>query len=268
MLLIAFFLGSLIGLTLALTGAGGGILAVPALTLGLGWTMTQASPVALLTVACAATIGMTAGLIKGEARFRAALMISATGILAAPFGQRLAHILPERWLSALFACVMLLVAQRLFQASRHPPGEDSPTLARTRHCIIDPETGRLIWNIRAFFKLCLIGITSGLTTGLLGVGGGFILVPALLNCSNIPMNGIISTSLMIISLISTGAVIAAFSTGQLNFTGQAVFFIAGATGGMLAGRQFAQKIPATLLKQGFSVLIAGVAVMLIYRSLH
>jgi uncharacterized membrane protein YfcA len=89
-------------------------MAVPALTIGLGLSMTQASPIALLTVASTACIGMLSGLRLGLVRFRVALLISSAGILTAPFGQQLAQLLPERTLILLFASVMLLVAVRLF----------------------------------------------------------------------------------------------------------------------------------------------------------
>ncbi|MEI7457202.1 MAG: sulfite exporter TauE/SafE family protein [Nitrosomonadales bacterium] len=262
MLLIPISLGLLIGLLLALTGAGGGILAVPALTLGLGWTMSAASPIALLTVATAAAIGMVSGLIAGAVRIRAALLISAAGILAAPLGQQLAHRLPERWLTALFVCVMLIVAARLFQ-SAHPSSKNA---TRARTCVIDTKTGRISWNALSFLKLSLIGLVSGLSTGLLGVGGGFIVVPALLRCSDIAMNGIIATSLTVITFVSLGAVISAFSAGHLNLTEPALLFIAAAATGMLLGRLFAPKIPAALLQKTLALLILSVALFLLYRT--
>ena len=260
MLLIATCLGALIGLTLALTGAGGGILAVPALTLGLGWSMTQASPIALLTVASAAAIGMMGGLKNGLVRFRAAMLISLIGIIAAPFGQRLSLVLPERWLIGLFACVMLIVAARLFRLSGRP----SIKIIRPT-CTVNATTGRITWNAISFFKLCMIGLISGLATGLLGVGGGFIVVPALLRCSDIAMNGIIATSLMVIALISLGSVISAFTMGNMELSGPALLFIGGAMGGMLLGRQFAEKIPAAWLQRAFSILITGVALAMFYK---
>jgi len=266
MMLLALSLGALVGLILATTGAGGGILAVPALTLGLGWSMVQASPVALLTVASAAGVGMIGGLLKGYVRVRAALLISATGIVAAPFGQRLAHILPESWLIGLFAGVMLIVAVRMFLKARLPTDANASTARiRSKTCVINTQTGRIDWSITSFLKLCLIGIISGTATGLLGVGGGFIVVPALLRCSNISMNGIIATSLLVITLISSGAVIAAYTAGHLAFSQTAMLFIAGAVGGMLLGRQFAEKIPAARLQQAFSILVLGVAIALLYR---
>jgi len=266
MILTALCLGAAVGLILALTGAGGGILAVPALTLGLGWSMVQASPVALLTVASAAGVGMIGGLLKGYVRVRAALLISATGIIAAPFGQRLAHFLPESWLIGLFSAVMLIVAVRMYLKSRPPAdGNASTVRSRSKTCVINTQTGRINWSITSFLKLSLIGVLSGTATGLLGVGGGFIVVPALLRCSNISMNGIISTSLLVITLISGGAVIAAFTAGHLALSQTAMLFIASAIGGMLLGRQFAEIIPATRLQQAFSLLVLGVAITLLYR---
>jgi len=238
MYLIALCLGTLVGLVLALTGAGGGILAVPALTLGLGFSMVQASPVALLTVAAAAATGMMGGVLKGYVRVRAALLISAVGILVAPFGH--AH-----------------------RAS----GGVAATTSRSKTCVINTKTGRIDWNVESFLKLSLIGVISGMATGLLGVGGGFIVVPALLRCSNISMNGIVATSLMVITLISGGAVIAAFMAGNLQVSRLSLLFIGGAVGGMLLGRRFAEKIPATRLQQTFSILVTGVALALLYKML-
>lgn len=261
MLLIATGLGVLIGLTLALTGAGGGILAVPALTLGLGWSMTHAAPVALLTVAVAAAIGMVAGLKKGLVRFRAAILISTVGLIAAPFGHRLAHVLPERALAGMFACVMLVVAIRLYRRSA---GHTSGRIAHPT-CLVNESTGRIHWNPASFIKLSLIGLMSGIATGLLGVGGGFIVVPALLRCSNIAMNGIVATSLMVIALVSSGAVVSAFTMGYLDLSAAALLFTGGAAAGMLLGRQFAEKIPARWLQRTFAILVVAVAMLLLYK---
>ena len=258
--MISLGLGALVGLILALTGAGGGILAVPALTLGLGWSMTQASPVALLTVASAASIGMMSGILKGYVRIRAALLIAGTGIMAAPIGQHWAHALPERWLTGLFACVMLIVAARMLRTA-----SGSHLRGSSITCMVNEKTGRINWNAVSFAKLSLIGLMSGTATGLLGVGGGFIIVPALLRCSNISMNGIIATSLTVITLISAGAVISALSMGHLDISEPALLFTGGAVASMLLGRQFAEKIPAIWLQRAFAILITGVSFALLYK---
>ena len=267
MLIIALTLGSFVGLVLGLTGAGGGILAVPALTLGLGWSMTQASPIALLAVACAAAIGSIDGIRRGLVRIRAALLMSLTGILAAPFGMSLAQALPEQWLINIFAMVMLIVAVRLFRnASNNSSGDDLLTDSRSDTWKINAKTGRISWNATSILTVGLIGMVSGVMTGLLGVGGGFIIVPALLRYSNITIHGIIATSLMVIALISAGAVIAAMAQGNVSMSIQAWIFIVASAAGMLIGRRLAEQIPRVYLQRIFAIGITFVSIILLYKN--
>src|SRR5688572_16188256 len=109
---IQLALGLVIGLIMALTGAGGGVLAVPLLVFGAGLAVSQAGPVALLAVGAAAAAGATAGLRAGIVRYRAALVMASGGVLLAPFGVWLGHRLDERVLNLLFAGVLLWVAYR------------------------------------------------------------------------------------------------------------------------------------------------------------
>ena len=117
MRLLAAGLGLAVGLTLALTGAGGGILAVPLLMFGLDWSITQAAPVALLAVGASAALGAVIGLRQGAVRYRAAVLVAITGGLVTPLGVHLAHALPTRPLTVAFAVVLLYVAIRTFRQS-------------------------------------------------------------------------------------------------------------------------------------------------------
>jgi uncharacterized membrane protein YfcA len=266
--MLASALGALIGALLGLTGAGGGILAVPALTLVLGWSMTQASPIALLAVASAATAGLIDGFKKRLVRYRAAALISITGIAATPIGQYLALRLPEKWLAVIFATVMIIVAWRLWHsAAARTASDDGIDSKATRARRIQLDTGRIAWNVTSFMTLSIIGILTGLTTGLLGVGGGFIIVPALLRCSNITLDGIVATSLMVIALVSSGAIISAWASGHIELSASAGLFILGATFGMLLGRQFAHKLPKQHVLRLLSALIIGISLLLLYSKL-
>src|SRR5690625_4485604 len=137
-------LGIAVGLVLGLTGAGGGILAVPALVLGLQWSMTQAAPIALIAVGLAALTGALDGLKKGLVRYKAAFLMAATGSLIAPLGIRLAHQLPEMFLMLLFSLIMLFIAGRmlmpLLRTSRAGLG------STYKPCQIHTHTGKFIWN--------------------------------------------------------------------------------------------------------------------------
>ncbi len=93
--LTPFLLGSLTGLTLGLTGAGGAIIAVPLLIFGLHLTMVEAVPVALLAVCLSATMGALIALAQGKVRYRAAALIAFAGAIASPIGLWLAQHLPN-----------------------------------------------------------------------------------------------------------------------------------------------------------------------------
>uniref|UniRef100_UPI00106CA245 sulfite exporter TauE/SafE family protein n=1 Tax=Pseudomonas aeruginosa TaxID=287 RepID=UPI00106CA245 len=172
-------LGLIIGAVLGLTGAGGGIFAVPALVFGLGMDIRQAAPVALLAVGAAATLGALQGLRQGVVRYKAAMMLAAAGAVTAPLGVQFAHWLSPRWLNLIFVAIMLVVAYRMFMSSRGSQTQDDLADEPARVCKISKDTGRFVWNVRTATALGSIGIVSGLATGMLGVGGGFIIVPAL-----------------------------------------------------------------------------------------
>lgn len=129
-MLLASLLGVLMGLVMGLTGAGGGILGVPALVLGLGLTMTQAAPVSLLAVGAAAAVGAIDGLRHGLVRYRAALLIALLGALFSPLGVFVAHQLSEPVLMGLFSALMVLVAWRMLQREKREAGP--VTMARRR----------------------------------------------------------------------------------------------------------------------------------------
>lgn len=139
---MGLFLAILVGAILGLTGAGGGVLTVPALVVELGWSMQQAAPVALVAVAGSAALGAAEGLCKKLVRYRAALLMAVAGIPVSGLGIRVAHLLSQRVLLALFSCVMLVVAMRMFlQAQYESDGVENGRLGR-----LHPSIGRFNWT--------------------------------------------------------------------------------------------------------------------------
>ena len=121
--MIAAALGVMVGLVLGLTGAGGSILAVPLLMAGLGWTLPQAAPVALLAVCASATFGTVVAWDVTHVRYRAAALMGITALFTAPLGVLTASVLPLPVLTAVFAGVLGTVAVRMLRQAQRAPEE-------------------------------------------------------------------------------------------------------------------------------------------------
>jgi uncharacterized membrane protein YfcA len=260
-------LGAIVGLILALTGAGGGILAVPLLVFVLDLSVQQAVPVGLIAVGLAAAVGAMLGLRERKVRYRAAALIGAAGMVLAPFGLWLGRRVPNPPLLIGFAFVLGSVAWRMFRLPQHPAAAGHARRpARHRPCVIDPATGRLRWTLPCTGTLAATGMLSGLLTGLLGVGGGFVIVPALTRGTNLDARSIMATSLAVIALVSASGVAAAALHGAVSWD-IALPFGAGAVVALLVGRRIAMNIAGARLQQGFALLSAVISVLLLLRGL-
>jgi hypothetical protein len=248
--LIALALGAVVGLILALAGAGGGILAVPLLVFGLHLSIAQAAPVGLIAVGAASMLGAVLGLRDGLVRYRAAGLIGVTGMLVAPLGVSLAKILPNQPLTIAFAIVLAWVADH--EQAEFP-------------CVLNPQEGRLRWTMPCARALAGTGALSGLLSGLLGVGGGFVIVPSLTRFTNLSTRSILATSLAVISLVSVGAVGAAAWQGTVAWA-IALPFALGAIVAMFAGRLMAARLAGAHLQRAFAATCAVVALLLLARG--
>ena len=255
--------GLAVGLILALTGAGGGVLAVPLLVYGAGMSMVQAGPVALVAVGIGAAASAALGLREGKVRYRAALLIAACGILLAPLGLWTAQQVGNRPLAVLFGLVLLCVARNSW---RRGAGRQSAP-ASPPACRRDPASGRLRWTSRCARALSASGGLVGLLSGLLGVGGGFVLVPALLRATDLPMASVVATSLAVVALVSLSGVAASIAGGALAWQ-LALPFCAGTLAGMLAGRTLAGRLPETGIHKAFAAVAALTAAAMLAGALQ
>ena len=112
-LLLILLIGAMVGLIMGLTGAGGGMLAVPALVYSQAWTMQQAMPVALLAVSLGALIGAIDGLRRGQVRYKAAILMALAGAPMTTFGVFVAQQMSQRSLMLAFSAVLVIVVIRL-----------------------------------------------------------------------------------------------------------------------------------------------------------
>ncbi len=260
---ISLFLGVLIGLILGLTGAGGGVLAVPALVAGMGWSMQQAAPVALIAVAGGAALGAVEGLRKGLVRYKAAILMVLCGLPLTKAGVTVAHLLPQKWLLGLFAGVILIVATRLIRQTMLPGQSKSATHALAH---LDPATGRFHWTWTSGLLFAGFGALTGFLTGLLGVGGGFVIVPAMRRYTDVSIHGIVATSLLVIALVGSGGIVVAVANGaQLPWPATLLFAAATALG-MGAGRKIAPHLSEKTVQRGFALVLLCAAASLVVKA--
>lgn len=264
----ALLFGIGVGLALGLTGAGGGILAIPALILGLDFSPSEAIPIALVAVAMSASIGCVDGLKKGIVRYKAALLMAALGITLSPVGIWLSSVLPVPLLMLMFSSVMIYVSARMGWQALFTTSADhlQNTNTATKPCVVNQKTGRFQWNTPCFKRLSLLGGCSGLLSGMLGVGGGFLIVPGMSYFSDLKMHGTVATSLAVIAIITSFTAFFGLATGiyqPLNEWG----FIASSLLGMLAGRALIPHIEARKLTLIFAFFALSVACLLIVKTL-
>jgi uncharacterized protein len=265
-MLTSLILGALVGAVLGLTGAGGGILAVPALVVGMGWPMQQATPVALIAVAGSAAIGALEAFRRGLVRYRAALLMTISGVPVTSLGANLAHKLPQRLLIELFAGVMLLVALRLLTQAM---GQKASEPSMSPLCVgrVDPRTGRLSWTWSTGAALAGTGALTGLLTGLLGVGGGFVIVPLLRKLTNVSVHGIVATSLMVIALVGSGGVVSTVEAGVSPPLVLTLLFSLTTALGMIVGRGASRHLSARHVQIGFAGVLICVSLGMMGKSM-
>ncbi|MDK2778438.1 MAG: sulfite exporter TauE/SafE family protein [Pseudomonadota bacterium] len=259
-------LGLGVGAALGLTGSGG-VLAVPALILGLGFSLPEAVPVSLIAIGSASLIGTVEGLRKGLVRYRAALVMAVFGMLLSPLGIYLSQVLPNDLMMILFCGLLFFIVVRMVRQARSDAvSADEMTSPLEHNCMLREDTGRFQWNPRCFSTLSGIGGVAGLFSGMLGVGGGFLIVPGVRHFSNLGMHGIVATSLAVITLISAGTITLTLLHG-VTIAERSWYFIAATITGLVVSRFFAPRIPPHALQWGFAALASLVAVSMLAKTL-
>jgi uncharacterized membrane protein YfcA len=277
---LSLLFGSLVGVSLALTGGGGALFSVPMLVYGLGMPVREAVSVSLVSVGVTAFVGFLGKWRKGEAEVRTGLLFAVAGMLGAPPGTWIAGQLPESLLMMLFAALMLLIAGMMWRkgvksalstpvcnpaesTSNQPLNSDShgPTCQR------DPG-GQLILTSRCMWLLILVGVVAGILSGMFGVGGGFLIVPALMLFSGMSMVRAVGTSLLVISLVSVSGIVSHVLGGQSVPGDVAGLFVIGGLAGLWLGQRVSHRISPSVLQRIFAVVILLVAVFVILKNVR
>ncbi len=263
---VALLAGALIGVLLGALGGGGSILTVPVLVYGLGQgtgAATTASLVIVGTTSVVAAVGHHRG---GRVRWGPGLVFGLLGSVTALLGTQAAgHVAPAVLLLG-FAALMLLAAagmvrrDRSTQARGDAPEADAPGTGRGTRVATGTRTAA---GRRGLVVSAALGV--GLLTGFFGVGGGFVIVPALVLALGLPMPVAAATSLVVIALNSGAGLLARW--GHLDVPWHVVLpFTAAAVLTSLLGSQVAHHVPARLLTRGFTTLLVLVAAYVAARA--
>lgn len=246
-LLLSLVIGFGIGGSLGLLGGGGSILTVPALVYLVGQTPQVAVTTSLAIVGANSVLGALFHRSQGTLNWRVALVFGGTGMVVSYFAAGLSKQVSPSLLMVAFALLMLLVGILLVRQKPSP--------------LHKPEIEQLkLW------KVLVGGAGVGLLTGILGVGGGFLIVPALVMLIGMPMHQAVGTSLVVIAMNSLAGLLGHLSGITLDVPLITVFITAGLMG-TFAGARLSRRVDAGLLRKAFAIFVIGLAVFLLYDNL-
>jgi uncharacterized membrane protein YfcA len=268
MIPLTIIFGAIVGFSLGLTGGGGAIFAVPLLAYGLDVDSRAAIGVSLVTVGLTSFVGFLQRWRVGLVEIRTGLVFALAGMLTAPVGSWLATQIPEPMLLTLFAVLMLIIAVRMWRKANDPAerlvlivnaNEPGPTCRRDAQ-------GVLRLTSRCAMLLAGVGMATGILTGLFGVGGGFIIVPALVTFSGMGIQRAIGTSLLVVSLVSVSGTVSLLALGRPLPLETVAIFAVGSLAGLALGTALASRLGGPTLQRLFVVAILIVAVFVIVKN--
>lgn len=218
-----------------------------------------------------AFFGAVPRLYRGEVEWRTGLLFAVAGMLGAPIGSYLSTLLPENVLLVLFAILMFVVAQRMWSKAKNPKTasglcttENEPSPDRSA-CQRDAD-GKLRLTSRCARLLAVVGMAAGVLSGLFGVGGGFVIVPALVLFSGMAIHAAVATSLFVIVLISISGVTSHLISGNELSLQTTLQFMLGGFVGMWLGGLLSKRLKGPALQKTFSVAVILVACFVILKS--
>jgi uncharacterized membrane protein YfcA len=244
---LGYLFAALIGLALGTLGGGGSILTVPVFVYVLGFDPKLAIAMSLPVVGIAAAVGVISHWRAGNVQPKTAALFGLVAMAGSYAGARASVWFSGRAQLVLLGAVMVTAAVSMFRsASRDEAGPDR------EH---SPHPAFLL----------AVGLTVGLLTGLIGIGGGFLIVPALVILSRVPMKAAVGTSLLVIALNATSGYLGHLGHGDVpwGFVGR---FAGVAILGILAGTALVRHIPARQLKRAFAALLVAIGVLILWQN--
>jgi uncharacterized membrane protein YfcA len=244
MLGLALALAVLIGVSLGLLGSGGSIITLPVLVYAARIPVAQAVGMSLVIVGATSAAGSYLRYREKAVAGKPAIFFSVSGMVGAFFGARLTHLVAPTVLLLIFGLLMLTVGSAMLR------GRGGESVRQSCHPV----------------KCLGVGLAVGVLTGFLGVGGGFLILPALVLFAGVEMKKAIGTSLAIIAFNSFAGL-----AGQLRYVrfdwGLTLVFLVAALGGMFGGLALANRLSAQSLRRSLGWAIIGLGAFLTVKNL-
>lgn len=245
-ILLALVSGGLIGMILGLVGGGGSILAVPLLIHVVGVSSTHAAiGTAAIAVAVSALAGLAGHARAGTVKWPCALVFAAAGVIGAAIGAEMGKALDGAKLLMLFGVLMIGVGLSMLRKRRK---EADPAVRLSR-----------VTAARLLPRLVPMGVGTGLAAGFFGIGGGFLIVPALVAATAMPLAYAVGTSLVVVTALGLTTATSYALSGHVDWPLTALLIAGGIVGtgaGVLLGRRLARH--KMLFERAFALLVITV----------
>ncbi len=248
-MVLGLALSLFIGLSLGLFGGGGSILSVPILTYAVGMEPKTAIAASLLVIAVTSGAALVTHLKSGLVCWRTGVAFGGAGMVGAYAGGRLASFIPDGVLLGAFAAMMVVTASAMLR------GRQSDQLAP-----IQPQ------GVARTSRILVHGLAVGAVTGMIGAGGGFLIVPALVLLGGMPMKRAVATSLLVIAMKSTAGFAGYLGHASVPW-GLVLPITAVAALSSILGAMLVKKVPQEILRRGFAWLVLLVASFVIAQAL-
>jgi uncharacterized membrane protein YfcA len=243
--MIGLFLASLTGLSLGLLGGGGSILTVPILVYAMGMDTKVSIALSLAIVGVTSLIGVIGHTKNKNIDYKVAAIFGPVAMIGTFLGSKLSQYMSGQVQLILFAVIMLLASAFMFKGKKEE---------------------KVIENKKLNYPLiALEGIIVGIFTGIVGVGGGFLIVPALVLLTGLSMKKAVGTSLLIITLKSFSGF--AGHIGIVTIPWMFLFkFILFSALGILIGTALVKFIPQAKLKKAFAIFLIFMGSFILYQN--
>jgi len=262
--LLVITVGLIVGLILGLTGAGGSVFSVPLIVLLLAMPIEQAIGLSLGAVALTTIFGTVLRVRSGLIRWPIVVVFASLGAISSPVGLWLNRLLHPALILIGFSILVIIISIRLWKQSNARPESSSIVRGNLHPATVtanESHSGALphIYKI----KVALSALTTGLLSGLFGVGGGFIIVPVLIQVLAVPVHQAVASSLAIIAAISSSAFIS-FLMSNNSVDGVLLLKIAlGGLMGMSSGIVLSKFLAGPLLQKIFAIAMNAMATLML-----